>query len=89
LGAVDKCAVTIIDNDHGGVFSFERAQYRVDALEEVAELVIVRAKGAKWKVLLPVKTVDGTARNGHDYTAVNMVITFEEEQAELSFMLKE
>jgi solute carrier family 8 (sodium/calcium exchanger) len=83
LGAVDKCAVTIIDNDHGGVFSFDRPQYHVDTLEEVAELVIVRAKGAKWKVMLPVKTVDGTAKHGRDYSTVKMVITFEEEQAEL------
>jgi solute carrier family 8 (sodium/calcium exchanger) len=82
LGAVDKCSVTIIDNDHGGVFSFDRPQYHADALEEVAELVIVRAKGAKWKVLLPVKTVDGTAKDGHDYTALKVVVTFEEEQTE-------
>jgi hypothetical protein len=33
-------------------------------------------------VLLPVKTVDGTAKDGHDYTALKVVVTFEEEQTE-------
>ncbi len=82
LGTPSTCTVTIIDNDHGGVFAFERELYDVTDYTGHATVTVVRGRGARGKVLLPYKTVEGTANPTTDYKHTQGMLAFENEQSE-------
>jgi solute carrier family 8 (sodium/calcium exchanger) len=74
--------VTIIDNDHGGVFAFEREMYDVTDYTGHASVTVIRGRGARGKVLLPYKTLEGTASAVTDYKHTQGMLAFENEQSE-------
>ncbi|KAM5145593.1 sodium/calcium exchanger 2 [Mantella aurantiaca] len=69
--------VTILDDDHAGIFTFEEKLVRVSESVGVLEVRVVRNSGARGTVIIPYRTVEGTARGGG--------IDFEDAYGELEF----
>ncbi|XP_057712262.1 sodium/calcium exchanger 1-like isoform X2 [Corythoichthys intestinalis] len=65
----DNCTatVTIYDDDHAGIFTFESSSQRVSESVGVMEVKVLRTSGARGLVAVPYRTLDGTARGGEDY----------------------
>jgi solute carrier family 8 (sodium/calcium exchanger) len=72
----DLATVMILDDDHGGVFVFP--DETVECIEncQTLRVKVLRTSGARGKVKIPYKTVDGTSIAGKDYGAVEDVLTF-------------
>ncbi|XP_009474838.1 PREDICTED: sodium/calcium exchanger 2-like [Nipponia nippon] len=56
--------VTILDDDHAGIFTFQDRLLHVSECQGTVEVKVVRSSGARGTVLLPYRTVEGTARGG-------------------------
>ncbi|XP_015706025.2 sodium/calcium exchanger 2, partial [Coturnix japonica] len=56
--------VTILDDDHAGIFSFQERVVHVSECQGAVEVTVVRSSGARGTVMLPYRTVEGTARGG-------------------------
>ncbi|NXS57725.1 NAC2 protein, partial [Brachypteracias leptosomus] len=56
--------VTILDDDHAGIFTFQERLVHVSECQGTVEVKVVRSSGARGTVLLPYRTVEGTARGG-------------------------
>ncbi|XP_037334048.2 solute carrier family 8 member 4b [Pungitius pungitius] len=67
MGDNHTATVTIYDDDHAGIFTFENASQKVNESVGVMELKVLRTSGARGLVAVPYHTVDGTARAGEDY----------------------
>ncbi|KAG8232972.1 hypothetical protein J437_LFUL013584 [Ladona fulva] len=74
--------VMILDDDHGGVFSFPERD--VEVVESVGslELKVSRWSGARGKVALPFHTEDGTAKAGKEYETLDGELIFENNETE-------
>ncbi|XP_078068439.1 sodium/calcium exchanger 1b isoform X3 [Mustelus asterias] len=60
--------VTIFDDDHAGIFTFEEKVTHVSESVGLMEVKVLRASGARGAVRLPYRTVEGSARGGgEDY----------------------
>ena len=72
----DLATIMILDDDHCGVFVF--AEPKIEVIENVGTLRIkvIRTSGARGKVRLSYKTVDGTAKGGKDYEKKESVLVF-------------
>ncbi|XP_062274811.1 sodium/calcium exchanger 2b isoform X2 [Scomber scombrus] len=68
--------VTILDDDHAGIFTFSERMVRVSESVGTMELTVVRNSGARGTVILPYHSESGTAKAGEDY---------EDAQGELEF----
>ncbi|XP_019748272.1 sodium/calcium exchanger 2b [Hippocampus comes] len=68
--------VTILDDDHAGIFTFGERMMRISESMGTMEVTVVRNSGARGTVILPYHTESGTAKAGEDY---------EEAQGELEF----
>ncbi|XP_053553678.1 sodium/calcium exchanger 3 isoform X2 [Bombina bombina] len=61
-------SVTILDDDHAGIFTFECDVIRVSESIGVMEVKVLRTSGARGTVIVPFRTVEGTAKGGgEDY----------------------
>ncbi|XP_018411511.1 PREDICTED: sodium/calcium exchanger 2 isoform X1 [Nanorana parkeri] len=69
--------VTILDDDHAGIFTFEEKLVRVSESVGVLEVRVLRNSGARGTVIIPYRTLEGTARGGG--------IDFEDAYGELEF----
>ncbi|XP_075692356.1 sodium/calcium exchanger 2 [Rhinoderma darwinii] len=69
--------VTILDDDHAGIFTFEEKLIHVSESVGVLEVKVIRNSGARGTVVIPYRTVEGTARGGG--------IDFEDAYGELEF----
>ncbi|XP_023659276.1 solute carrier family 8 member 4a isoform X1 [Paramormyrops kingsleyae] len=67
LGAAHTATVTIYDDDHAGIFTFEGASTRVSESVGTMHVKVQRTSGARGKVAVPYHTVEGTAKAGEDY----------------------
>uniref|UniRef100_A0A6I8NM00 Solute carrier family 8 member A2 n=1 Tax=Ornithorhynchus anatinus TaxID=9258 RepID=A0A6I8NM00_ORNAN len=56
--------VTILDDDHAGIFAFADRRLRVSECAGAVEVKVVRGSGARGTVRVPYRTVDGSARGG-------------------------
>ncbi|XP_076832801.1 sodium/calcium exchanger 2b isoform X2 [Brachyhypopomus gauderio] len=56
--------VTILDDDHAGIFTFGERVMRVSESVGTMEVTVVRNSGARGTVVLPYRTEPGTARGG-------------------------
>nr|CAB3266342.1 sodium/calcium exchanger 1 [Phallusia mammillata] len=56
--------VVILDDDHAGVFSFPEPKQTVSEGVGILKVEVARNSGARGKVLVPYKTVPGTAKGG-------------------------
>nr|XP_013002261.1 sodium/calcium exchanger 2 [Cavia porcellus] len=64
LVAPHLATVTILDDDHAGIFSFQDRLLHVSECMGTVDVRVVRSSGARGTVRLPYRTVDGTARGG-------------------------
>ncbi|KAM6894419.1 solute carrier family 8 member 4b [Lycodopsis pacificus] len=67
MGDNHTATVTIYDDDHAGIFTFENASQKVSESVGVMELKVLRTSGARGLVAVPYRTVDATAKAGEDY----------------------
>ncbi|XP_077118428.1 sodium/calcium exchanger 3 isoform X1 [Ranitomeya variabilis] len=70
-------SVTILDDDHAGIFTFECDIIRVSESIGVMEVKVLRTSGARGTVIVPFRTVEGTAKGGGE--------DFEDTYGELEF----
>ncbi|XP_075059836.1 sodium/calcium exchanger 1 isoform X1 [Mixophyes fleayi] len=64
LGALSTATVTIFDDDHAGIFTFEEPLSHISESVGTMEVKVLRTSGARGTVIVPYKTVEGTARGG-------------------------
>ncbi|XP_036379881.1 sodium/calcium exchanger 2a isoform X2 [Megalops cyprinoides] len=69
--------VTILDDDHAGIFTFSKRLVRVSESAGTMEVTVMRNSGARGTVILPYHTEDGTARGGG--------VDYEDARGELEF----
>lgn len=72
--------VMILDDDHCGVFNLEAAEHEIS--ESLGEYMVrvTRSSGARGKVILPWRTVDGTAIANKDFEPGYGEIVFDNNQ---------
>jgi solute carrier family 8 (sodium/calcium exchanger) len=72
----DLATIMILDDDHCGVFVF--AETKMEIIENCGTLRIkvIRTSGARGKVKVSYKTIDGTALGGKDFEKKDGVLTF-------------
>ncbi|XP_044013708.1 sodium/calcium exchanger 1 isoform X2 [Aphidius gifuensis] len=88
IASPSMATVMILDDDHSGIFGFPERD--VDLIESVGQysLRVVRYSGARGRVLLPYKTVEGTAKPSKQYVHTENSLVFEDNQTEKSIMLE-
>ncbi|XP_068088368.1 sodium/calcium exchanger 1 isoform X2 [Hyperolius riggenbachi] len=64
LGSPSTATVTIFDDDHAGIFTFEEPITHISESIGTMEVKVLRTSGARGTVIVPYKTVEGTARGG-------------------------
>lgn len=69
--------VTILDDDHAGIFTFECDVIHASESIGVMEVKVLRTSGARGTVIVPFRTVEGTAKGGGE--------DFEDTYGELEF----
>ncbi|XP_066550289.1 sodium/calcium exchanger 3 [Amia ocellicauda] len=77
LGLPAVATVTILDDDHAGIFTFETEAIHVSESVGVMEVKVLRTSGARGTVIVPYRTVEGLARGGGE--------DFEDTYGELEF----
>ncbi|TNM85131.1 hypothetical protein fugu_009309 [Takifugu bimaculatus] len=71
LGKDHTATVTIYDDDHAGIFTFE---------SDTTKVKVHRTSGARGKVAVPYHTVEGTAKAGEDYEEVSGKLEFQNDE---------
>ncbi|XP_038967807.1 sodium/calcium exchanger 1 isoform X10 [Rattus norvegicus] len=64
LGSPNTATITIFDDDHAGIFTFEEPVTHVSESIGIMEVKVLRTSGARGNVIIPYKTIEGTARGG-------------------------
>uniref|UniRef100_A0A8C4XBK8 Solute carrier family 8 member 3 n=2 Tax=Erpetoichthys calabaricus TaxID=27687 RepID=A0A8C4XBK8_ERPCA len=77
LGVPSVATVTILDDDHAGIFTFESDIVHVSESIGVMEVKVLRTSGARGTVIVPYRTVEGLAKGGGE--------DFEDTYGELEF----
>lgn len=81
LGLPCTATVTIFDDDHAGIFMFEEPVMTVSESIGVMEVKVVRTSGARGVVVVPYKTIEGTAKGGgEDFEDTHGVLEFENDE---------
>ncbi|XP_071752529.1 solute carrier family 8 member 4b isoform X7 [Centroberyx gerrardi] len=80
LGDAHTATVTIYDDDHAGIFTFETASQRVSESVGVMEVKVQRTSGARGLVAVPYRTLDGTAKGGEDYELAAGKLEFQNDE---------
>ncbi|XP_034531397.1 sodium/calcium exchanger 3 isoform X2 [Notolabrus celidotus] len=77
LGFPTVATVTILDDDHSGIFTFESGSAHVSESIGIMEVKVLRTSGARGTVIVPYHTVEGLAKGGGE--------DFEDTYGELEF----
>ncbi|XP_028452932.1 sodium/calcium exchanger 1a isoform X1 [Perca flavescens] len=78
LGLPCTATVTIFDDDHAGIFTFEDPVVTVSESIGVMEVKVIRTAGARGVVAVPYKTTEGTAKGGgEDFEDTYGVLEFD------------
>ena len=74
--------VMILDDDHSGIFNL--AEKDVEIVESVGtyDFRVVRWSGARGRVAVPFRTIEGTAKKGKDYEDIQGEVIFENNEIE-------
>ncbi|CAG6008001.1 unnamed protein product [Menidia menidia] len=72
--------VTILDDDHAGIFTFGERLVRVSESVGTMEVTVVRNSGARGTVILPYHTECGSAKTGEDYEEARGELEFTNDQ---------
>ncbi|KAK2892127.1 hypothetical protein Q8A73_017792 [Channa argus] len=77
LGFPSVATVTILDDDHSGIFTFESNSVHVSESIRIMEVKVLRTSGARGTVIVPYRTMEGLAKGGGE--------DFEDAYGELEF----
>ncbi|XP_062850934.1 sodium/calcium exchanger 3 isoform X3 [Trichomycterus rosablanca] len=77
LGFPAVATVTILDDDHAGIFTFESGMAHVSESIGIMEVKVMRTSGARGTVIVPYRTMEGLAKGGGE--------DFEDTYGELEF----
>ncbi|XP_028659976.2 sodium/calcium exchanger 1-like isoform X1 [Erpetoichthys calabaricus] len=80
LGTDHTATVTIFDDDHAGIFTFESNSTRVSESIGIMQVKVQRTSGARGTVIVPYKTIEGTAKAGEDYEEVAGKLEFQNDE---------
>ncbi|XP_075958041.1 solute carrier family 8 member 4a isoform X2 [Anarhichas minor] len=80
LGSAPTATVTIYDDDHAGIFTFESKSMRVSESIGNMQVKVHRTSGARGKVAVPYHTAEGTAKAGEDYDEVSGKLEFQNDE---------
>ena len=82
-----KAKVMILDDDHSGVFSFTNNSVQIPESIGHYHLRVSRFVGARGHVILPYKTIAGTAKPGVDFHMVDSKIEFNNNETHKDIIL--
>uniref|UniRef100_A0A671VMQ3 Solute carrier family 8 member 1a n=1 Tax=Sparus aurata TaxID=8175 RepID=A0A671VMQ3_SPAAU len=85
LGLPCTATVTIFDDDHAGIFTFEEPVVTVSESVGVMEVKVIRSSGARGVVVVPYKTMEGTAKGG---VKILVIIDHDEYDKQASFFIE-
>merc|ERR1739846_138588 len=88
LGTPHMATIMILDDDHGGIFSFDDAEVEVVESVGTFELELKRISGARGKVAIPYNTEDGTAKEGEHYEAQEGELIYNNEETTKTISLE-
>ncbi|XP_053093462.1 sodium/calcium exchanger 1b isoform X1 [Pangasianodon hypophthalmus] len=81
LGIPSTATVTIFDDDHAGIFTFEEPVIHVSESIGVMEVKVLRTSGARGVVMVPYKTIEGTAKGGgEDFEDSHGMLEFQNDE---------
>ncbi|XP_058632430.1 sodium/calcium exchanger 2a isoform X4 [Onychostoma macrolepis] len=80
--------VTILDDDHAGVFAFSQRELCVGECSGVVEVPVNRTSGVRGTVMIPYHTEDGSARQGVDYEHTQGELEFTNEQTSKTLQVR-
>lgn len=80
LGVAHTATVTIYDDDHAGIFTFESESMRVSESVGIMQVKVHRTSGARGKVAVPYHTQEVTAKAGDDYEEVAGKLEFQNDE---------
>ncbi|TNN76729.1 Sodium/calcium exchanger 2 [Liparis tanakae] len=80
--------VTILDDDHAGIFTFSERMVRVSESVGTMEVTVVRNSGARGTVILPYRSESGTAKSGEDYEDARGELEFNNDQTTQTFQVR-
>lgn len=72
--------ITILDDDHAGIFTFGQQVLRVSESTGTLILTVVRNSGSRGTVAVPYHTEDGSAKAGLDYEETRGELEFTNER---------
>ncbi|XP_051967536.1 sodium/calcium exchanger 1-like isoform X2 [Xyrauchen texanus] len=89
LGLPSTATVTIFDDDHAGTFTFEESMIHVSESIGMMEVKVVRTSGARGVVVVPYKTIEGTAKGGgEDFEDTHGVLEFQNDEISKTIKVK-
>ncbi|KAK3573257.1 hypothetical protein QTP86_016311 [Hemibagrus guttatus] len=77
LGFPAVATVTILDDDHAGIFTFDSGTVHISENVGIMEVKVLRTSGARGTVIVPYRTIEGLAKGGGE--------DFEDTYGELEF----
>ncbi|XP_056104681.1 sodium/calcium exchanger 1a isoform X8 [Rhinichthys klamathensis goyatoka] len=89
LGLPSTATVTIFDDDHAGIFTFEEPMVHVSESIGTMEVKVARTSGARGVVVIPYKTTEGTAKGGgEDFEDTHGVLEFQNDEISKTIKVK-
>ncbi|XP_066553185.1 sodium/calcium exchanger 1 isoform X5 [Amia ocellicauda] len=89
LGLPSTATVTIFDDDHAGIFTFEEPVTHVSESVGTMEVKVLRTSGARGVVIVPYKTMEGTAKGGgEDFEDTHGVLEFQNDETLKTITIK-
>ncbi|XP_018606590.1 sodium/calcium exchanger 1-like isoform X2 [Scleropages formosus] len=89
LGLPSTATVTIFDDDHAGIFTFEEPVIHVSESVGIMEVKVHRTSGARGVVVVPYKTIEGTAKGGgEDFEDTHGALEFQNDEILKSISIK-
>ena len=82
-----EALVTILDDDHQGVFSFDTELVQVHENLLEAELKVTRLTGARGEIHVPFQTIEASARDKTDFTMTTGNVIFPDNQTEATIKI--
>ncbi|XP_070378304.1 sodium/calcium exchanger 3 isoform X2 [Dermacentor albipictus] len=87
LDTPSVCTVMILDDDHSGVFSLPESQVEISEAVGEYHIKVNRFSGARGRVFLPYKAIEGTAKMNKDFEPCEGTLVFENNETSQEFSL--
>ena len=83
-----EAVVTILDDDHQGVFGFESEMIQVHENMSETEIKVSRQTGARGEIHVPYKTIEGSAKEGVDFEKAIGEVVFADNETEATLKIR-